>query len=173
MNPSEPVRLAVALALIGGAFFFCAHVLWGCGMSATEQARHTIEASARLVDVTDRVLAERFRSECAGTTGQPEAVGECVAEHDFDEAVRGIAIADRALRIAQAGLDTAEDIDQGEDWLASAYPCAAKTIMEGIHLAMVSEITIPEGARSTLTILDFLSRSCRPAPSGTAEGHSP
>lgn len=123
--PQVPPGAGAALVLL--CVLGAAAPMSGCA-SWSDKARHTLEATAVTVNGVDRSVASAIRVQC-GDTAQgdvgPErdaAVDACLHSHHLDTAVRAISESDRALRVAQATLDAAENAKDEGKWTA-AIPC--------------------------------------------------
>lgn len=137
------MRTALALLL-------SAHLVYACGGSTFDRARHVLEASAVAVNSADLVLAGVIRRECAAFRGNADAVDQCVRSRNYDDAVAAIVSADHALRATQAGIDAAERADRGE-WIDGALPCAVHASVSAVNL-----VTTITGEQPSALLLEVL-----------------
>lgn len=161
-RPPRVPPSAAALLLVIGTLGLASQIS-GCA-SWADKGRHSLEASAVLVNGIDRSVASAIRTECQNAAQGPvsperdAAVDRCLHEHHLDTAIVAIAESDRALRVAQASLDAAEDAKNEDEWRA-ALPCVSLAL--GHLLDALLDAGIPAPGALVAFVDGLPSSSCR------------
>lgn len=164
-------RVARALVRIvrhAAAAFGVAVLVGGCGASAPEAARRTLEGVARVSAQVDGELARQRRSTSAAIVADPSATREQHAEAmaPYDEALERSHALREAQLAAEAGLDAVE-AGQSSDWVR-AVACVVELLSRFVESAS-RLVNVP---REVAVLLETLSMLAPGHCTATGEGRA-
>jgi hypothetical protein len=147
----------LVVACIIGALAFCTG---GCGMSATDVGRHTLEKTATVSAVIDRAMAEARLETSARIRARADATLE---EHQaamapFDESLEASRDLYNAHLAAEHAIDAYEHGTRGS-W-RETIPCVLEALSKTVEIATRHIDLPPEVGELTLALASIAEGTC-------------